>query len=761
MLIGQLWDVDNEEHSNTPMTVPVVGERKSSIPTSSDVHLYHDPIGDRATPETPLLFADCEGFEGADRSSAARIVAQATEALAAGEPQWNEEVRRWVNILVRSTLRTFKRPLSWSQSVNGHRQEALKQLFPRLLYNVSDVVVYVMTKPELKKIGAVLQQLVEWSQKSGTAAINRAALPSLIIVLNWSDTAGTDWDPEETTTRYLKENQDIAATLKTRLESLDNNNGSLEAILKCFYTSVKFICIPEGDDLARLASQVQILREMIEVASTQAHKAKKAANMLLTSEHQDLFYHLAFEHFSKHKDEVFDFIKTFFSIHPLPLNLPNTFLNLIRSTQEALIRAGQPPSSEALARDLLKAIVPVISSAIAINIHRSCGRLPGPLPDFVRGEMSELQDSDLEMRSFSYEKQVGTAVQQFVETSCQCWYIDSETGQKCVNKEVAHRIGRPHQGAQGNNIGFGMSGLFEADPFRDWFIRSWENEFWNAIVDLEAVRTSNPLQEQTVSLLPELWRIRKESIREMYTLAPRLDFTDLSVCLWCLQGIPTERLPCGHWICESCLLEIGEPSPHDDRLRLVNRCDRHPGGKALDPPFEFLHLPRSAGRRLLCLDEGGTRGIVELVILAGTQEKLGQKIKLQDCFDLIGGTGAGGVIALGLALGQWDVSDAIKKFKPLVRHAFSERNAWGIFPWSSKLTYRSEHLDQSIHGAFGTEGELPMTNSMVSTSPRPYNDVPAKRAPPLVDARELRQRPSSCFCDGFSCRSRWGSSDEL
>ncbi len=66
ILIKQAWNLtDNEESSNTPTHVPVVGDN-STKPTSSDVHLYSDPIGDKATPETPILFADCEGFEGAN-----------------------------------------------------------------------------------------------------------------------------------------------------------------------------------------------------------------------------------------------------------------------------------------------------------------------------------------------------------------------------------------------------------------------------------------------------------------------------------------------------------------------------------------------------------------------------------------------------------------------------------------------------------------------------------------------------------------------
>lgn len=54
------------------------------------------------------------------------------------------------------------------------------------------------------------------------------------------------------------------------------------------------------------------------------------------------------------------------------------------------------------------------------------------------------------------------------------------------------------------------------------------------------------------------------------------------------------------------------------------------------------------GRRLLALDGGGIRGLMELVILAEIEKKTGRKI--HELFDLVGGTSTGGIIALVLGL---------------------------------------------------------------------------------------------------------------
>ena len=58
---------------------------------------------------------------------------------------------------------------------------------------------------------------------------------------------------------------------------------------------------------------------------------------------------------------------------------------------------------------------------------------------------------------------------------------------------------------------------------------------------------------------------------------------------------------------------------------------------------------RRKGVRVLCLDGGGVRGLVQLEILRQIEEKLDAKIN--DLFDCIVGTSTGGIIALALVYG--------------------------------------------------------------------------------------------------------------
>jgi uncharacterized protein len=67
------------------------------------------------------------------------------------------------------------------------------------------------------------------------------------------------------------------------------------------------------------------------------------------------------------------------------------------------------------------------------------------------------------------------------------------------------------------------------------------------------------------------------------------------------------------------------------------------------------HLFASGPKRILAIDGGGVRGVVALAFLERIENVLetqsGQRTRLCDYFDLIGGTSTGAIIAAGLALG--------------------------------------------------------------------------------------------------------------
>ncbi|XP_048248074.1 85/88 kDa calcium-independent phospholipase A2-like [Haliotis rufescens] len=71
----------------------------------------------------------------------------------------------------------------------------------------------------------------------------------------------------------------------------------------------------------------------------------------------------------------------------------------------------------------------------------------------------------------------------------------------------------------------------------------------------------------------------------------------------------------------------------------------HKAGSVLD----MVDAPSHIGDRVLCLDGGGIRGLVLIQMLMEIEAASGRPIK--DCFDWIGGTSTGGILALGIARG--------------------------------------------------------------------------------------------------------------
>lgn len=81
--------------------------------------------------------------------------------------------------------------------------------------------------------------------------------------------------------------------------------------------------------------------------------------------------------------------------------------------------------------------------------------------------------------------------------------------------------------------------------------------------------------------------------------------------------------------------------------------------KALDSPINLNHitiykkddLEWFSVVQVLSLDGGGIRGLVLIQILMEIEAALGKPI--QECFDWIGGTSTGGILALALARGLY------------------------------------------------------------------------------------------------------------
>ena len=115
---------------NLHYPAPVVGSTNDDGPTSADVHLYADPGTSHTS--RPILYADCEGLQGGELLPGA-----ARSTRNRGMPS---ALRGRVEKVLASSIH-----IQWANSPETRQREyAVMELYPRLLYTFSDVVVFVL-----------------------------------------------------------------------------------------------------------------------------------------------------------------------------------------------------------------------------------------------------------------------------------------------------------------------------------------------------------------------------------------------------------------------------------------------------------------------------------------------------------------------------------------------------------------------------------------------------------------------------------------
>lgn len=138
-------DSDKADENNQLYNGPVIGRSDSSVPTSADVHLYLSPGSTRA--DHVILCADCEGFEGAERNPVAvsSVISPAHRSGYENSPS----TKRHLHKIAQGT----KRALKWASREQkdfervSKRGYTVAQMYPRIFYAFSDVIVWVLETP--------------------------------------------------------------------------------------------------------------------------------------------------------------------------------------------------------------------------------------------------------------------------------------------------------------------------------------------------------------------------------------------------------------------------------------------------------------------------------------------------------------------------------------------------------------------------------------------------------------------------------------
>lgn len=234
------------------------------------------------------------------------------------------------------------------------------------------------------------------------------------------------------------------------------------------------------------------------------------------------------------------------------------------------------------------------------------------------------------------------AVSQFLHQNAQCAFIDPDNGEKCVNTFIGHAQG--HQNGMGKLL---KGGLFVSDNFdSQGFLTTVETAVHAMMFDINEKAPSSRRQWRRYAA--DVHRANLAHLRSLKGFpcvsngVIERDIPSTSVCYGCFFGRPEYRLPCDHVICEHCIKDFDE----------TPREEQYPGWathhsciicEATDQrwPYRVPVKPDLAGVRVLSLDGGGVRGIVELVTLQRLENLIGLGIPLGQFFDLMVGTSAG------------------------------------------------------------------------------------------------------------------------
>lgn len=115
-----------------------------------------------------------------------------------------------------------------------------------------------------------------------------------------------------------------------------------------------------------------------------------------------------------------------------------------------------------------------------------------------------------------------------------------------------------------------------------------------------------------------------------------------------------------------------------------------------------LGVPMADASRfqVLALDGGGVKALFTAHVLAQLEADL--DIRVQDCFDLIAGTSAGGIIALALGAGLRP-AEIVDHYSSLAKTVFppSRRRWWRTPSRALRTTYRRQPLQTALHDIFG------------------------------------------------------------
>ncbi|KAK3934638.1 hypothetical protein QBC46DRAFT_347432 [Diplogelasinospora grovesii] len=688
---------------------PVVGSfENSTVPTSGDVHLYADPSTYFA--QCPMFFVDSEGLEGGQLSPVATRTREedraASRRMRTGRNRNRlTKTKRW------RFSREVSRPIGWMDAPEKDKREfAVTHFYPRILYTFSDVIVFVLRNARTFE-SAVATRLIDWAAEVLNASTNQPRLPHAIIVLNAADarTNPKEWDVDHATESLLRSVNDSrpsareserVAKLMKHWDLPEKPVRSLRDLLLCYYSSVRVVYVPDDKQYLRLEEQAGKLYHEIQSTCHASHSSKRQARMRMNADELDELFQAAFEHFSKTLDAPFDLVEAARKNTSIPRDFGGNVTKLAVAVRDVLQKklsqegrrgggradnnSGEP---QVAVKDIFEPLSLMVASCYATDFFEK-----------------------------NYQQSCIKSLQVFYQQFWPCEYEFEGRRGRCVNTFERHQKGHQLRGRQrpGNYV--------TSCPVQD-LLPLWHKWIYNWIAHFQTWLMKGTTRETPEEdLVPQ---IHQHNMHKFYEqVEGSLSYISHSICLCCLRELPEHPLQCGHVLCTACVKTYGdlearlEAHSRTGVLKQygqvsLSKCPLHsPNKKGFEvtEPRIITLKPDWAGVRLLCLDGGGVRGIVELEVLRHIENYLGGHLPIQAFFDLIVGTSTGGIIAAGLGVEDWRVDECIKHFMELSDKAFTRRRFVGIHDLPvlrrAGRKYRTKPFETILQDLFGEDEYL-------------------------------------------------------
>ncbi|EWY81854.1 hypothetical protein FOYG_16063 [Fusarium oxysporum NRRL 32931] len=644
-----------QAESITKLPSPVTSSANDRLATTGDVHLYGEPSSFHST--TPILFADCEGLNGGERiPRGLKHRTFSRDDVSGIRPTLRPLLHVESKAKLKKSRYSSQRNILWASTPATKKREfSVTQLYPRLLYTFSDVVVFVLRNPRAFE-STLLEQILGWGAASMDKSVNQPTLPHAVIVLNATeDVDDKEWDIKMATellmddvrsaVRQVPQVEEYARIWKQR----GRNISSTHDLLKCYYASVSVVRVPARGRYMLMDEQIEKLFKLIRRKCEASLLNKKRLRMLATAEKLQIYLQAAFDHFAQNLTVPFDFIKEALKHNPVPRDLGGNILKLALFMQE-----NSPDQPHCNAAHVFTTMSPMLASCFHL--------------DSVRQNLLGTTDrllSDVYIEFCEY------AIKVFSDIYLPCEFENSRG--KCCNRRLGHSP-KGHQNEFGKII---APGSYQSSFQRQQILEEWLASIRCHLQDIEAKFDEQTHQYSHLSNATIAADMHLQEINRFYsTIGGASNFLSHETCLACLRELPEHALPCGHILCNPCVLA------HGKKISLtaivLEKCPLHYTETFWEPPWQINVKPPHAGVRILCLDGGGFRGIISLLVLRHIEKYLSPELPIQSFFDLIVGTSTGGIISLGLGVNNWTVDDCIQTFRELCHRAFTPREMKGV-----------------------------------------------------------------------------------